>query len=117
MDARDPGSHGSSDGTLTLTEVARRAGAPADQVAAWHAAGLMGDPTRVDFAPRDVARARLIRLSVRRGIELEAIARWVGSGEMDRHLDLVTPPRAGPGNPLDEACARLGLDAAMVRRL
>jgi class 3 adenylate cyclase/YHS domain-containing protein len=117
MDPRDPAPPGASDGTLSLTEVARRAGAPADQVAAWHAAGLMGETTRVDFAPRDVARARLIRLFVRRGIDLDAIARWVVSGEMDHHLDLVTLPSAGPSYPLEGACARLGLDAAMVRRL
>jgi len=117
MHPRDPAPPGASDGTLSLTEVARRAGAPADQVAAWHAAGLMGDATRVDFAPRDVARARLIRLFVRRGIDLDAIARWVVSGEMDRHLDLVTVPSAGSSYPLEGVCARLGLDAAMVRRL
>ena len=59
MDPRDLAPHGPSGGTLSLDEVARRAAAPAGQVAEWHAAGLMGDPTRVDFAPRDVARARL----------------------------------------------------------
>jgi class 3 adenylate cyclase len=98
---------------LSLEDLARRVGVTPEQVRAWRDAGLLGE---ADFSLRDVERARLIHLFVRRGVALAAIDAWIRSGEMDRHVDLLTAP-SGATYTLAEACASFGLDAAMVRRL
>ncbi len=101
---------------LSLDDVARRAGVATEQLRDWRNAGLVGEPNRDRFSLRDVERARLIHLFVRRGVDLTAIGAWIRSGEMDRHVDLLLP-QSGAAYPLAQACATLGLDAAMVRRL
>src|SRR5512143_3338556 len=103
-------------GSLSLDDLARRAGVAGEQVRAWREAGLFGETDRARFSPRDVERVRLIQLFVRRGLDLAAIGAWVRSGEMDRHFELLVSP-SGATYSLAEASATLGLDAAMVRRL
>lgn len=102
--------------SLSLEELARRAGVASEQVRAWREAGLFGDLNCACFSLRDVERARLIQLFVRRGVDLAAIGDWIRSGEMDRHVDLLESP-SGATYTLAEASAMLGLDASMVGRL
>jgi adenylate cyclase len=114
MDEQSP--HSDQSCHLSLDEVARRAGVASEQVRDWRAAGLLGEPDRARFSLRDVERARLIQLFVRRGVDQSAIAAWIRSGEMDRHVELLLP-QSGATYRLAEACATLGLDADMVRRV
>ena len=102
---------------LTLHELARRAGVPVTDLEQWQALGLLGEPRRETFSPRDLERARLIALFQRRGIDLDAIATWVRRGEMERHLDLLAPPSTRAHRTLQEVCTHLGLDPDFVRRV
>ena len=60
---------------LTLQEFSRRMGEPLERVREWRALGLIGRESAETFGPEDLQRARLIRLLLRRGVALEAIAR------------------------------------------
>jgi adenylate cyclase len=103
--------------SLSIEELAQRSGEAVERLRAWQARGLFGTPGGNRFTIEDTERVRLIRLFLRRGIGLEAIARWVESGEMDRHLAVLASRAPGATYSITEGARRLGLDAAVLRRI
>ena len=102
---------------LSLEELSRRTGEPVEHLAEWQALGLVGSAEVEGFGPKDVERARLVRLFLQRGIALEAIVPWARSERMERYLELVDPPPPGPVWPRDEAATEVGLDPEFVRQV
>ena len=103
---------------LTLPELARRTGEPPERLCTWRSLGLVGRKGRETFAPEDVERVRLIRLLLRRGIGLEAIARAEDDDALlTRYLALAFPDGVGTMFTLDAAAARLSIDLETLRRL
>jgi len=104
---------------LTLSDLAAQLGEPAQSVARWRSARLIGGTSTGDtFTSADVRRARLIQFLLRRGITLEQIT-LANEGEdfLARYLDLLSHMENERGYSLEEAAQRIGLDAATAHRL
>lgn len=101
----------------TLDAIARRSGVPLKELREWDAAGLLDHGGRPADVARDTERVRLIRLFVRRGIDLDAIREWIREGEMERHLDLLVTSGDGASYTLAEASALLDVDADLLGRI
>ena len=101
---------------LTLEELAQRSGVPAASLQDWQARGLVGRATAVAFKPEDVRRARLIRLLLRRGVDVAALAEAERSEEfVTRYLGYV-PQEYSATHSVERAAERIGLDVATLQR-
>ena len=86
---------------LNPQELAERTGTPVEQLRLWRSLGLIGHEPAETFGPEDVERARLIRLLLRRGIGLDAIAgAEKEQGFLARYIE-----KAGTGTLLRNVCA------------
>jgi adenylate cyclase len=102
---------------LTLDELAARSGAPVDALREWAALGLIGRGGDDTFGPEDVQRIRLVRLLLRRGIGLEAIARAEREqGFLARYIEVMFPAGVGAIHSLPEVARMLGVDPGWVQR-
>jgi len=105
--------------TLTLEELAERAGEARECLAEWRALGLLGSTDGSTFTLLDVARARLIRFCLGSGVHLDTIVRAEAAepGFLDHYLEQLFP--AGPQRTysIDEAAAQVPLELATARRL
>jgi len=104
--------------TLSLTELARRSGVPIDTLRTWRSGGLVGHEGAEAFEPRDVKRVTLIRLLLRRGVDLAALANAERTeGFLSRYVDDLLPETIRDRCSVDDASARLGLEVDTLRRL
>jgi len=101
---------------LSIDDLARQTEQPIEELRQWQTLGLLGSREKDSFASHDVERVRLIRLFLRKGIDLATIVDWVQRGEMERHLAMLGPRAGGPRYSLAEAAERLDLEAGMLRR-
>ena len=102
----------------SLDELATATGESRDCLTEWRARGLLGAVAPDGRLPADAAlRARLVRLCVDHGVGIDAVAAWVRTGEMDRHLTLLAPTGPGPTYDLATAAQRLDLEAPTLERL
>ena len=102
---------------LTLEELSRSTGEPVERLGQWRSQGLIGAEDDERFRPEDVEKVRLVRLFLRRGISVEAIARAAKGGLLDRYVERLLPGSAGPTYSLAEAAEILDLDLSLLRRL
>ena len=102
---------------LSIEDLARRTEQSVEQLRQWHACGLLGGTEQDQFASQDVERVRLIRLFLRKGIDLPTIVDWVRRGEMERHLAMLGTRAGGPTYSVAEAAQRLHLEVGLLRRV
>src|SRR5262249_4939550 len=77
---------------LTVLELSDRCGEPVERLRAWRAAGLLGTEETDLYAPEDLQRIRMIQFLLRRGFELDAIARANrDAGLVTTYVDLLSP--------------------------
>ncbi len=106
------------DGELTIEELSARVGEPADELRRWQSLSLIGAGERETFGDDDVRRAKFVRLLLRRGVALEAIAKAERrSAFLAREVDRLFPRREGPLYSLEEAAERAGLPLDVARRV
>jgi class 3 adenylate cyclase/DNA-binding transcriptional MerR regulator len=103
---------------ISLDDLARWTGEPAERLQHWRDLGLIGGDGD-GFTPEDLEQAGLMQFLLRRGMSLESIgdiARELGP-EMASYIRLLFPE--GVPQPLStaEAAESMGLDPAAVRRL
>lgn len=104
-------------GNLTIDELSRWTGEPAERLGQWRSLGLIGAEGSEGFRPEDVERVRLIQVLLRRGIGQEAIARADrAEGFLGRYLGLMFPGGVTPPYSLAEAAEILGLEMELLRR-
>ncbi len=102
---------------LTLDELGARTGASVDSLRQWAALGLIGRGRDDAFGPEDVQRTRLVRLLLRRGIDLDAIARAENEqGFLARYIEVMFPAGVGAIHSLPEVAGMLGVDPGSVER-
>jgi adenylate cyclase len=119
--AREPGpdsTHMADDANrLTLDELSRRSGAPAESLRQWRSLGLVGCEGDETFGREDVQRVRFIRLLLRRGVSIDALVHAEGTeGFIGRHVGGLFPSPIGPTYSPAETASRLGLDAGALTR-
>lgn len=102
---------------LSIEDLARRTEESVERLRQWHARGLLGAPGDERFASEDVERVRLIRLFLRKGIDLPTIADWVARGEMERHLAMLGARASGTTHSIAEAARQLDLETDLLRRM
>ena len=102
---------------FTLREFSQFLAEPLERVREWRSLGLIGRESAETFGPEDMQRARLIRLLLRRGVPLEAIAQAEQEQRfLARYIELLFPAGVRPMHSLAEASAMLGKSADVVRR-
>jgi len=83
--------------------------------------GLIGAKAARSFSLEDVESVRLIKLLLRRGVEMEAIQRAAKAGQLGRRLaayvEWMYPGEPGPMYSLGEAAEELGLSIDLLRRV
>src|SRR5438034_1438781 len=106
---------------LSLEERVVRTCVPASRLREWRSLGLIGAGDAEHYRHEDVERVRLIQLFLRRGIDLETIAKAASGPVFGRllsgYLDRFFSAPAGQTYSLAEAADRLGLDVTVLRRL
>jgi adenylate cyclase len=108
-------SHGSRE--LSIEELAERTGESTGDLRSWRSLALIGRRGDV-FGPEDVERVRLIKLFLRRGIGLEAIARAEQEQRfLGHYLNTIFPAGVPQSCSLGEAAELIGLPAELVRRV
>jgi adenylate cyclase len=97
--------------------LAERSGETVERLEEWHSAGLIRTDGQPE--PRDVERVRLIRFLVRRGFELDTIARAERNREglLDAFIGLAFPSGGFPSSTLAEAAASTSLELSLLQRL
>jgi class 3 adenylate cyclase len=104
--------------SYSIDELATASSEPPERLAEWQALGLLGDVGADGRLPFDAPiRARLVGLCLGHGVALDAVAAWVRSGEMDRHVALLAPEGPRPTYDLGTAADRLQLDVPALERL
>src|SRR4026208_1186109 len=79
---------------LTLAELARRVGEPPERLRQWTSLRLVGRDGREAYDATDIERILVIQLLLRRGFNLEEIARANDEETLlDRHVELAFPDR------------------------
>src|SRR2546428_2851430 len=102
---------------LTLDELGARTGASVDELRQWAALGLIGRGGDEAFGPEDVQRARLVGLLLRRGIDLDTIARAEKEqGFLARYIEVMFPEGVGAIHSVPEVARMLGVDPGSVHR-
>ena len=97
--------------------LAERTGTPVEQLRLWRSLGLIGHEPAETFGPEDVERVRLIRLLLRRGIGLEAIAQIDREkGFLAHYIGVMFPAGVRAVHSLPEVNRMLGMDTGAVRR-
>jgi adenylate cyclase len=100
---------------LTVLELSEQCGEPAERLLSWRSAGLIGTEGTDLLAPEDLQRIRLIQFLLRRGFELDAIARANrDAGLVTSYADLLSSPERSYS--LDEAAKMLGWSAETLGR-
>jgi class 3 adenylate cyclase/YHS domain-containing protein len=104
--------------TLSLNELAQRSGVPIDKLREWRSCGLVGREGDDTYEASDLKRIALIRLLLRRGLDLQALASAErAEGFLSRYVDYLLPDIIGDRCSLEDAAARLGLDLDTLRKL
>jgi len=102
---------------LTLDELGARTSASVDSLRQWAALGLIGRGGDDAFGPEDVQRTRLVRLLLRRGIDVDAIARAEKEqGFLAHYIEVMFPAGVGAIHSLPEVVRMLGVDPGAVHR-
>ncbi len=102
--------------TFSVEGLSRRCGQPVERLREWQRLGLIGAAGADDFTAVDVVRARLHRLLIHHGIDLEAAGGWVRSAEGASIAVLLTPQGAR-AYTLAEAAPEIGVKAEQLARL
>ena len=104
----------------SVEDLAERTGEPVARLCEWRSLGLIGSEDGEWFRPDDVERVRLIQLFLRRGIDLQTIAKAARGAVFSRllsgYLDKFASGPAGATYSLADAADRLGLDVTIVRK-
>jgi len=103
-------------GGITLEQLSRYTGEPEERLREWHARGVIGDREGAELSTDDVERVRLLQLFLRRGIELDAVAEAMRSGQFDWYLNVPFRDQEGPFYPLAEAAQKAGLSLDTMQR-
>lgn len=99
-----------------LEDFARQTGEDSDLLLDWRDKGLIGTPGETEFQPQDVERVKLIRLCLRRGFEIDDVARAEhDNGIITRYSAFLGEP--GPRFTVEQAAAEVGLEPDFVSRL
>lgn len=102
-------------GELTLDELSARTGEPPDELRRWQSLGLLA--ASGELLPEAIERVQLIQLCVRRGLELEAIAKAEQEEPfLERRIEQLFPRGVGPTYSLAEAAEMAGIDLDVARR-
>src|SRR5262245_35363842 len=103
---------------LSLDELAERTGVPVGTLREWRSCGLIGRDDDDIFESGDLKRIALIRLLLRRGLDLAALARAErAEGFLSRYADSLLPDTIGDRCSLEDAAGRLGLELDTLRKL
>jgi len=105
--------------SLSLDDLATRAGESIEQLRTWNSLGLIGTKDASSFALEDVEIVRLIQLCLRRGISVDALSRIENEqgSFLRRYLETLYPPGFEPRYSLEEAAAQAGVDTELTQRL
>lgn len=101
---------------LTLDDLVRDTGETPERILEWRAAGVLrGEP----FVAEDIECARLIRFCLRRGYDVETIARAEREqpGFLRQYVGQLFPSGTKPAYSPAEAEAITGVDADLIRKL
>ncbi len=104
---------------FTLEELSKLTGESIERLSAWQARGLIGEGDGDQFDQRDGARAEMIRDLLRRGIELDAIAKVFEQPDSEvRHfLERCAVDFSRPTYSVGQAAELTGLEIEQLRRL
>ena len=100
---------------LSIEELARRSGVPQASLQEWRARGLIGREHDTAFDPVDLQRVRFIRLVLRHGVAIDALAEAERTeGFLTRYLGFV-PQESGPTYSVEEAAGQVRDDDDLLR--
>ena len=102
---------------LTLEDLSRFTGEPAERLEEWRERGLLGVGGD-GFSRDDIERVRLVSLCLRRGITIDAIVdAALNQRLIERYVKMATDASSGTSYSLAEAAEVIGLDVDTVRKL
>jgi len=105
------------DDTLSIEDLVAQTGESAETLREWQALGLIGRPDDESFTEQDVLRARVMRIVLRRGVDLEVVARLERESPfLEREVGRLIPAGLQPRYTIEEAAERAGVDLSMVER-
>jgi adenylate cyclase len=100
---------------LSLQQLSRYTGEPEERLHDWRSRGLIGGEDGLE--ERDLQRARLIQLCLRRGISLDAIVEANrAEGLIDRYVEILPKPSERTYS-LAEAAEIVGMDMDLARAM
>ena len=104
-------------GHLTLDDLAQRTGAPVELLKQWRELGLIGREGAERFGDGDVQRVRLIRLLLRRGVNLDSLVQAERTEPfLGRYLShLAEQGAGGPTYSLAQLAERSGFDTEVLQ--
>ncbi len=106
------------DGELTIEDLSARLGEPPDELRRWQSLGLIGEQRANTFSPQDLDRARLVRILLQRGIDLDDIVKAEQQRPfLGQQLGRIFGGGAGPRYSLAEASQAAAFDLETARRL
>jgi adenylate cyclase len=105
-----------SDG-LSIDDLVEQAGESAETLLGWQALGLLGRAGDSEYSEQDVLQARVMRIVLRRGVDLEVVARLERENPfLDREVERLFPAGLQPRYSIEEAAERAGVDLSMAER-
>ena len=103
---------------LTIDELSRSTGEPADELRRWHGLGLLLLQTDTDDGRPQESRVRLIQFARRHGFPPERIAAALGEQpDLLSFFEQQLSVPSGRERTLNEAVAEAGVDAELARRV
>ncbi len=102
---------------LTVQELSQRTGEPVERLRQWVSLGLIGHKDDSEFEARDVQRAQLIQLLLRRGVTVAAIVEAHEQRDfLEGFTEQVFPAELGQTCSRAAASELVGLDAGVLQR-
>jgi class 3 adenylate cyclase/YHS domain-containing protein len=102
---------------LTVEDLSRFTGEPAERLEAWRQKGLLGGGTG-GFRTEDIEAVRLIHVCLQRGISIDSIVEAESRTRLiDRYIEMIAPNSAPREYSLADAAEASGLDLDTIRRL
>ena len=103
---------------LSLDELSARTGVASDDLRRWQAAGLLGASEGDGFAFEAAGRAKIIALLLRRGFDLDAVARAEAEQPfLAYYAGRIFGDGFATASTIEEVADRVGLDPALLARI
>ncbi len=105
-------------GDLSIDDLAAHTRESAETLLGWQERGLITSRSGDSFSEHDALRARVVRVVLRRGVDLDTVVRVERTNPfLDREAQNLFPRGLQPSYSIDEAAERAGVDPGLVERV